>query len=193
MDSEHAKNCGVVILGQYIWNKDGVPHKGWNCRNVTDTGQATSKCEMCGNGTVRYVHYLEHDEFPDVIKVGSECSKKLAENYSIASWVEKRIKSHPSERAKWSSKAWKISRSGNPYLKYEDYLITIFKDRYDVGKYKFMTVKKEITSIDYGEGPEQEEEDIKSYSKTSYVSVAEAKEAVFSHFNPTDYERILKK
>jgi hypothetical protein len=104
LDTEHAKNSGGVILSQYIWNKEGIPRKGWACKKVIDSGRASFKCEMCGNGTVRYVHHLEHVESPDVIKVGSECSKKLAENYSTASWVEGYIKKYPTEKAKWSSK-----------------------------------------------------------------------------------------
>jgi hypothetical protein len=186
MDSEYATYSGTIILSKYIWSKEEIPHKGWHCKNIVDTGCAKSKCEMCGNGTVRYVHYLEHDNYPDLIEVGSECSRKLAENYSMASFLDTYIKKYPTEKITWANKNWKISRSGNPYLQYNDYTITIYKDKYKLGNFKFITVKKEITNIDYGEGPEQEEEDIKFFSKNSYNSIAEAKEAVFDHFFPKD-------
>lgn len=191
MDTKHAANGRIVILSQFIWNKEGIPHKGWSCVKVIDSGHASSKCEMCGNGTVRYIHYLEHDDYSEDIKVGSECSKKLAENYSMASFVETYIKKYPTEKSKWSNKSWKISRSGNPYLKHDEYIITIYKDKFKLGNFKFMTVKKDITTIDCGEGPEREVDEIKFFDKVSYGSVAEVKLAVFEHFYPSDISKML--
>jgi hypothetical protein len=173
-------------MGKFIWNNQGLPHKGWSCINVIDTGHATSKCEMCGNSTVRYLHYLEHAEFERQLKVGSECSEKLSENYSTASSVEDYIKRYPKKKAMWSSK-WKVSNKGNHYYVEEDCskdrTVTIFPDKFNPGCFKYLIVDKEYSNVDYGDGPEQELNEDKKFSNKFYATIAEAKEAVFDEFN----------
>ena len=198
MDAEHAKHCRFVNMGKYIWNKQGLPHKGWSCVNVVDSGHASSKCEMCGNGTVRYLHYLEHDEFDGQLKVGSECSQKLAENYSNASAVEDYIKRYPKEKEKWPAK-WKKSKKGNTYFVENEYpkerLVTVFPDKQNRGRFKYSIIDKEYSTIDYGEGPVQEIDERKQFSKESYSSIIEAQFAVFDklHTTPERYAKHMIK
>ena len=46
------------------WNKEGLPHKGWQCLDVIDLAERAEsgdsipyeQCEMCGNEKIRYAH-----------------------------------------------------------------------------------------------------------------------------------------
>lgn len=183
---------------KFIWNKQGVPRKGWSCVNVVDSGHASSKCEMCGNSNLRFVHYLEHDSYEGQLKVGSECSAKLADNYSTASSVEEYTRQYPKEKAKWLNK-WKVSKKGNRYFVENEYpierLVTIYPDKQSRGRYKYSITDKEYTMIDYGDGPEQEVDERKQFSKESYSSITEAQLAIFDklHPNPEKYARYIIK
>lgn len=178
-------------MGKFIWNRQGLPHKGWSCVNVVDSGHASSKCEMCGNSNLRYIHFLEHDEYDGQLKVGGECSQKLAENYSTASSVEEYTRRYPKEQAKWPSK-WKTSRKGNIYFIENEYprerLVTIYPDKQNRSRYKYSIVDKEYSTVDYGEGPEQEVDERKQFSKESYSSITEAQCAVFDKLHPKPEE-----
>ena len=183
-------------MTKYIWNNPDIPHKGWTCVKVVDTGNANSKCKMCGNGTVRYLHFLEHDDYESQLQVGSECSMKMAKNYSTASYVEDYIKRYPKEQEKWPSK-WKMSQKGNPYYLEEDYprerLVTIFPDRYKPGQYKYSIIEKEFTTTFNEDGPEQETYTDKKFSQKSFSTITEAQEDVFNEFYPNidEYNRLL--
>ena len=49
------------------WSEKGIPHKGWVCVYVEDLEEPEFVCEMCGQEEIRYVHYMKHEEFPNII------------------------------------------------------------------------------------------------------------------------------
>lgn len=62
------------------WDQSGVPHKGWSFDQMEDTEDATSKCEMCGNEKVRYVHVMSHPTY-GTLRVGCVCAEKMQDDY----------------------------------------------------------------------------------------------------------------
>ena len=55
----------------------GVPHKGWFCVDLEDLGDILGTCEMCETQSIRYVHHMEHHDYPDVLGVGRVCAEKM--------------------------------------------------------------------------------------------------------------------
>jgi len=63
------------------WAKKGVPHKGWTDLYVTDHEDQTFTCEMCKTALVRYVHTMEHPEYPEQLQVGCVCAENMSDDY----------------------------------------------------------------------------------------------------------------
>jgi hypothetical protein len=56
------------------WREPGVPHRGWSCVDVEDLGQPDATCGMCEVQVIRYVHTLEHPDYPEALHVGCVCA-----------------------------------------------------------------------------------------------------------------------
>jgi len=65
-----------------LWDKEGVPHKGWKCVGMIDLGEDADdmdiearkdelyeECEMCSQEGVRYVHVMQHPDYPYELRV----------------------------------------------------------------------------------------------------------------------------
>jgi hypothetical protein len=63
------------------WAKKGVPHKGWIDLYVTDHEDQTFTCEMCKTALVRYVHTMEHPDYPEQLQVGCVCAENMSDDY----------------------------------------------------------------------------------------------------------------
>ena len=57
----------------HYWNKNGVPHGGWNYVRTIDHEEATQTCDMCGKKHIRYIDVVSHPNHED-LNVGQECS-----------------------------------------------------------------------------------------------------------------------
>ncbi|MFA0963253.1 hypothetical protein AB9P05_15730 [Roseivirga sp. BDSF3-8] len=116
------------------WTRAGIPRKGWALEGVIDIreeGQPVEDteyetCMMCGNEKIRYVHLLSHPSVDDEFRVGCVCAEKLTEDYKNPKQKERELKNIARRRQMWIAKPWKISKSGNPYLKLKEYKIVIF-------------------------------------------------------------------
>ena len=71
------------------WNREGIPHKGWEYVDIIDLGEGLfpgeqieyAVCEMCGQEKIRYVHILSHPEVDGLLHVGCECAAKMLDDY----------------------------------------------------------------------------------------------------------------
>lgn len=71
------------------WNKEGVPHRGWRCIDVEDLADLVDgteeipyeQCEMCGNERIRFVHLMQHPDYPHELRVGCVCAEKMSDDY----------------------------------------------------------------------------------------------------------------
>ena len=109
------------------WSEVSVPHKGWFCTGVDDLGEPSQICEMCNSAEVRYVHYMQHNAWPEVLAVGCVCAEHMSEDYVRPKQIEKGLRTLTSRRKTWDRKNWKTSQRGNLYLSIEGFVLAIIK------------------------------------------------------------------
>jgi hypothetical protein len=75
-----------------IWNRKGLPHKGWRTLDVSDLREGKGRgvglyatCEMCGRKGIRYVHQMTHPEHETPLSVGRFCAAKMVGDYVVTS------------------------------------------------------------------------------------------------------------
>ncbi len=81
---------------------------------------------MCESRDIRYVHYMEHPEYPHVLGVGQVCASHMEEDYTAARSREKKAKSVAQRRANWMSTEWRESSKGNHYINRQGFNIVLF-------------------------------------------------------------------
>jgi hypothetical protein len=111
------------------WSKPGVPHKGWTCVNIEDRGEADAVCEMCETQSIRYVHYMQHPGYPEVLGAGCVCAGKMADDYEGARRREADLRNAAQRRLRWLSRKWNESAKGNAYLNTDGFNIVIYPRR----------------------------------------------------------------
>lgn len=109
------------------WSQKGVPHKGWQFRSLEDLGDLVGTCEMCETQSIRYVHYMEHPDYGDVLGVGSVCAGNMEEDYAAAQERERQAKSTTNRRTRWMQARWRESARGNPYINRNGSNIVVFR------------------------------------------------------------------
>lgn len=130
------------------WDKRGIPHKGWRCTFIVDLGGDRKPgekieyetCSMCGQEKIRYVHYMEHSDYPDTLRVGCICAAKMEGNYLAAKDRERVARNRASRRARWLSRKWRLSSKGNEYLNLNEGNIGVYRTKY--GKWGFWINRK---------------------------------------------------
>ena len=121
--------------GSGKWSQPGVPHRGWICTEYEDLGAPDSVCEMCEKQSIRYVHYMEHSDYPATIGVGCVCAEHMENDYVNPRLREKRLRSRTRRRRTWSNREWRVSEKGNPYINTEGFNLAIFPMSDTNGKY----------------------------------------------------------
>lgn len=108
------------------WSQPGVPHRGWVCVDVTDLEEPAETCEMCESTTIRFVHHMHHDAYPEELGVGCICAEHMEEDYERPRQREQALRGRARQKKAWRYRPWKESRKGNLYLKTEGYVLTVF-------------------------------------------------------------------
>lgn len=121
------------------WDKPGVPHKGWFCIDVEDRDEPTETCAMCGNERIRFVHIMQHQEYPEDIGVGCICAEKMSDDYVGPKERERKLRNKAARKSRWLTRDWRVSAKGNEFLNVDGFNITIFQYRkgYKAGKWGF--------------------------------------------------------
>ena len=152
-----------VIKKHGKWSMSGVPHKGWICIDIEDLGEPSFFCEMCESQSIRYVHYMKHSEYNDVLGVGCVCAGKMEENYSGAKLRDDFMKKRSAKRLRWIKNShWKLSQKGNKWIEADGYIIVMKKQN---NLWSALVKSKDGT--------------FKEWSKRKYESIDEAKLAAF--------------
>lgn len=146
------------------WSVAGVPHRGWVCVDIEDLVEPSIECEMCESQTIRYVHHMSHDDYPDALQVGCVCAGHMEGDLAASKAREVSMKNRSAKRKRWLSRAWKVSVKGNPYMSTDGYRITVYQ-RGSGWAYTVASVNQ---------SPVQ-------HSRRNYKTVAEAKLAAFDH------------
>jgi len=114
--------------GHGKWSAAGVPHRGWTCIDIEDLGAPGHICEMCERREVRFVHYMQHPEYPTVLGCGCVCAGHMEEDLAHARRREDLLRNTARRRRHWPSrKAWKQSSKGNWHISVDGYHVTAFR------------------------------------------------------------------
>ena len=118
-----------------LWKSEDVPKSGWVCIGISDLGEPSAVCEMCGRQIIRYVHRMLHPAFRS-LGVGCVCAGKMEGDPDGARRREREFKSKMQRRENFSKRIWKTSRNSNSYLKIRGHLIVLYNDR-ERGTWKY--------------------------------------------------------
>lgn len=140
-----------------LWEDDTVPKEGWSCVGITDLGEPSGVCEMCGHQIIRYVHHMVHQNYRP-LGVGCICAGRMEGDVERAKRREQEYKNRESRRETFRQKKWKTSKSNNSYLKIRERLVVLFFNQ------KSNTWKYSIDNV---------------FCRESYGSREEAVDAVF--------------
>jgi hypothetical protein len=146
------------------WSRPGVPHKGWTCVHFEDLGEPSETCGMCESAEVRFVHHMEHPDYPDTLAVGCVCAEHMEGDYAGPLAREKTLKHKARRRKTWATRAWRVSSRGNPYLNSEGFNIVVFGKHDARGAYWSFKVENRQTGRD-------------QFSRRRYLTEAAAKNA----------------
>jgi hypothetical protein len=161
----HEKEYVAVAKNYGKWSQSGVPHKGWTCIDIEDNGEPTVICEMCESQHIRYIHYMKHQNYKDILGVGCICAGHMEENINHAKKRDGFMKSRANKRKRWiEHRSWKISGKGNEWIKSDGYIVVMkFNNSY------WSTLIK------------SENSDFKIWSRRKYETVNSAKLAAFDY------------
>jgi hypothetical protein len=109
------------------WSQPGVPHKGWSCAGIEDLEERSQPCEMCESVEIRYVHLMEHPDYPEIIGVGCICAEHMEEDYVGPRLREKKMRSRTRRRKTWAKRNWSTSARGNWYLNTHGFNVVVFE------------------------------------------------------------------
>lgn len=125
------------------WSDPGVPHKGWRCIDLEDLGEGESAiCEMCEVREIRFVHRMEHSEYPDTLGCGCICAGHMEEDYTAAHERERQARSWSDRRRRFGiSQRWRLLGNGGQYRVKDDYVV--FVDRVASGGWTFSIKNRE--------------------------------------------------
>jgi len=96
---------------------------------------------MCEARDIRFVHYMTHPGYKAELGVGAICAGHMEGNRQAAVDREQQLKRTAGRRARWLGRGWKKSAKGNPYLKADGYIVTVFPSKW--GGFDF-SVKPEV-------------------------------------------------
>ena len=110
------------------WSDPTVPKREWYCISGYDRGRDNLElCDMCESASVRYVHVMKHDAYPNILEVGCICAGNMEQDAEGAKRREADVRNRSARRAKWLLREWGLSRNGNPMLRVSGYFITVFQ------------------------------------------------------------------
>lgn len=114
--------------GRGRWSELGVPHRGWTCVGTEDLGKPTNICDMCQTSEIRYVHYMEHPDYPLKLACGEICAGHMEGDLIRASGRDKSMKDLARRRHNFPNlSGWRVNAKGNHVLKKDGAQITVFK------------------------------------------------------------------
>lgn len=112
------------------WIEPDVPHRGWVCVDIEDLGEPCEICEMCEVMTIRYVHLMEHADYPEALRCGCVCAGHMEEDYAGARRREAAFKASRARRKNWLNRRWHRTLTGGEYLNTDGFHVSVWP-KYD--------------------------------------------------------------
>lgn len=88
---------------------------------------------MCGNEKIRFVHIMEHPQYPYEMYVGCNCAESMTEDYVNPKARELTMKNRASRRQNFLNQKWYRNSKGNYVLRYKGDYITVMPSKYEKG------------------------------------------------------------
>lgn len=126
-----------------LWNKPGIPHKGWSFLYCDDLLSPDHVCDMCGKEEIRYVHIMEHKETGMMLKVGCVCAGHMMSDYDLAKENEKEFKNKLARKETFLNKAWDIE-SGKYLDEIKRLILRYKKNTYSISIAKYDPIYSKI-------------------------------------------------
>jgi hypothetical protein len=82
---------------------------------------------MCETQDIRYVHHMEHPDYPESLAVGCVCAEHMENDYEGPRRREKALRNAAQRKRRWLSRKWKVSVKENAYLNTDGLNITVFQ------------------------------------------------------------------
>lgn len=138
----------------YLWNQPGVPQKGWIAIDCYDLGEGGpyDQCGMCGKEEIRYVHLLEHLDYPGHLQVGSTCAVKLVNDYDVRC-RDQRMRNLAARRRRWTSRKWRKVGNGGLALRVRGWKLVVVPDTLLPGRWRY-SVRGEVQPGLFGSATE---------------------------------------
>lgn len=108
------------------WSQPGVPHKGWTCIGSEDLEEPSQICEMCESVEIRYVHQMEHPEYPAILSVGCVCAEHMEGDYAGPREREATLRKASRRRSNWQKRTWNFSQGGTYYLNTDGFNLQVY-------------------------------------------------------------------
>lgn len=108
------------------WIEKGVPHSGWSFVGAADLGNPDDICQMCERGKIRYVHFMKHPDYPDILRCGRECAGRMEGDTAAAKARDRHMRNAARRRRKFlTRKTWKTSLKGDLHISLDGYYVII--------------------------------------------------------------------
>ncbi|WP_152563395.1 hypothetical protein [Ruegeria halocynthiae] len=130
------------------WSQAGVPKKGWICSDIEDLGEPSETCQMCESQEIRFVHYMSHKDYPNVLACGCDCAGHMEGSLTRSNERDKAMRNASKRRQNFPSlKSWAHSRNGNPTILKEGMRVTVFQRG---SRYKFVIKHPHLADGKFG-------------------------------------------
>lgn len=84
-------------------------------------------CQMCGREEIRFLHHMSQPQFPEGLDLGGVCAEKMEDDYVNPRRREQDLRNVAGRGKRWLTRKWKLSQSGNPYIKSDGFHIVIYR------------------------------------------------------------------
>jgi hypothetical protein len=112
---------------EHLWQAAGVPRKGWWLIDVADLEEPIGVCQFCGKTDIRYLHTIQHDDYPGDVEVGCVCCEHLTNDYVRPRQREHELRLRVKRRLTFeTSDRWKRTLKGNLTISWKGIRITVF-------------------------------------------------------------------
>ncbi|SUS06829.1 conserved hypothetical protein [uncultured Defluviicoccus sp.] len=112
---------------------------------IEDLEEPSDLCCMCESAEIRFVHYMQHPNYPDILGVGCVCAEYMEGDYVAPKEREKPLRLLARQRRSWLGRRWRVSAKGNLYLNVEGFNLTIFPTSDGQGAFWSFKVQNRVT------------------------------------------------
>jgi hypothetical protein len=119
-----------------FWRTPGIPHKGWICIGMIDLKEDDPEaeletCEMCGKEGIRYVHIMEHPQYPQTVRAGRVCAENMENDYTTPGQRERDLLNRYNRKITFLKREWQRRQNGNYVLRFKGEYLTIMPNKFN--------------------------------------------------------------